>query len=139
MTNDVRPGSRRVGRAVRSERGAAAVEFALVVPLLVMLILGIVEFSKVYNVQSSLSAAAREGARTMALTNDQAAARTAVRNAADVPLSAGQISVAPTSCAGAAPTATVTVRVTYHQPFVAGFLNGAGVDLTGEAVMRCGG
>ena len=34
-----------------SEGGAAAVEFGIVVPLLVMLLLGIMEFSRVYNAQ----------------------------------------------------------------------------------------
>jgi Flp pilus assembly protein TadG len=135
----------RVAARLLGERGAAAVEFALVAPVLIMLLLGIIEFSKVYNSQSTLSAAAREGARVMALTNDRAAATSAVRNAATgMTLSAGQISVTPTSCATTgsattASTATVTVTVTYHQPFVSGFLNGVGADLTGKAVMRCGG
>lgn len=131
---------RRVAARLLGERGAAAVEFALVAPVLLLLLLGIIELSKVYNAQSTLSAAAREGARVMALSNDRAAATTAVRNAATrLPVRAAQIAVTPPTCAGAAPNATVTVTVTYHQPFVSGFLNGAGVDLTGEAVMRCGG
>ncbi|SOE02941.1 TadE/TadG family type IV pilus assembly protein [Blastococcus haudaquaticus] len=129
---------RRVAARLLGERGAAAVEFALVAPVLILLVLGIIEFSKVYNSQSTLSAAAREGARVMALTNDVTEATAAVRNAA-TGLELGQIQVTPTTCTGAASTATVTVTVAYHQPFVAGFLNGAGVDLSGEAVMRCGG
>jgi Flp pilus assembly protein TadG len=131
---------RRVAARLLGERGAAAVEFALVAPVLILLLLGIMEFSKVYNSQSTLSAAAREGARVMALTNDRTAATTAVRNAATgLGVTASQISVNPTTCTGAAPTATITVTVRYHQPFVAGFMNGVGVDLTGQAVMRCGG
>jgi len=46
-----------------SERGAVAVEFAIVAPLLVMLLLGIMEFSRAYNAQASLSAAARQALR----------------------------------------------------------------------------
>jgi Flp pilus assembly protein TadG len=130
----------RVAARLLGERGAAAVEFALVAPVLLMLVLGIISFSKVYNTQSTLSAAAREGARVMALTNDRAAATTAVRNAATgLSVAASQVSVTPTTCAGAAPTATVTVTVNFRQPFVGGFLGGTGVDLTGKAVMRCGG
>ena len=54
---------------MRSERGAAAVEFALVVPILLVLLLGIIEFGRAYNVQISLTHAARETARTMAIDN----------------------------------------------------------------------
>ena len=52
---------------LRSERGASAVEFALIVPVLVLLVLGIVEFGRGFQVQGTLSAAAREGVRLMAL------------------------------------------------------------------------
>ena len=41
------------------ERGAAAVEFALIVPILILMILGLVEFARAYNVQISLTNAAR--------------------------------------------------------------------------------
>jgi Flp pilus assembly protein TadG len=130
-----RPAARLLG-----ERGAAAVEFALVAPLLVLLLLGIVEYSKAFQVQATLSDAAREGARVMALANDPTSARAAVRSAATtVPVTNAQITVTPTSCAGAAVTANVTVTVKYHQPFLSGFLGGTGVDLAGTAVMRCGG
>jgi Flp pilus assembly protein TadG len=50
-----------------SERGAAAVEFALVLPILVLLVFGIVQFSLVYNRVQGLHAAAREGARLASL------------------------------------------------------------------------
>ena len=54
-------------RAQGRERGAAAVEFALVAPLLLALVGGIVEFSYTYNLQISVTQAAREAARTMAI------------------------------------------------------------------------
>ena len=43
----------------RSERGAVAVEFALLAPVLILLLFGITEFGRAYNVQISLSNAAR--------------------------------------------------------------------------------
>ena len=58
---------------LRTERGATAVEFALIVPLLIMLVIGIAEFGRAFQVQGTLSAAAREGVRLMALQNDPAA------------------------------------------------------------------
>jgi Flp pilus assembly protein TadG len=47
----------------RSERGAVIVEMALILPVFMMLLLGIISAGTVYNDQLSLSHAAREGAR----------------------------------------------------------------------------
>src|SRR6476620_11698408 len=66
------------------ERGAVAVEFALLAPILIMLLLGIMEFGRAYNVQISLTNAAREGVRVMAIdSSNPTAALTATKNAAD--------------------------------------------------------
>ena len=54
----------------RDDRGAAMVEFALILPLLLMLLMGIIEFGRAYNTQVSIQAAAREGARELALGHD---------------------------------------------------------------------
>ena len=54
-----------------TERGAVAVEFALLAPILVMLLLGIMEFGRAYNCRASLTNAAREGVRVMAIDNNQ--------------------------------------------------------------------
>ncbi len=69
-------------KKLRGERGASAVEFGLIVPILLILVLGIIEFGHAFQVQGTLSAAAREGARAMALQNDQGQARDAVQAAA---------------------------------------------------------
>ncbi|MFC8597920.1 TadE/TadG family type IV pilus assembly protein [Isoptericola sp. NPDC057191] len=122
----------------RTERGAAAVEFALVVPLLLVLVLGIVELGRLYHVQAMLDGAAREGVRAMALKNDPAAARAATRAAASpVALTDGQISVTPTSCAGTT-GANATVTVTSHPDLLTGFFD-SDITLTGKATMRCHG
>jgi Flp pilus assembly protein TadG len=122
------------------ERGAAAVEFALVLPLLLLIFLGIVQFSQAFQVQAQLAAAAREGARVMALSTDSARAQEAVQGAADsLHLTAAQIDVDPGTCASEADaTGTVTVTVRYPIPLAWGLIN-HGPELTGKAVMRCGG
>ena len=51
----------------RSERGSAAVEFAILLPVLILILFGIIEFSIAYNHEQGLHAAAREGARVAAL------------------------------------------------------------------------
>ncbi|HYO23772.1 MAG TPA: TadE/TadG family type IV pilus assembly protein [Lacipirellulaceae bacterium] len=52
----------------RGERtGAVAVEFAAVAPLLLSIVVGMLELSRVYSVQNTLETAAREGARFTSL------------------------------------------------------------------------
>lgn len=125
----------------RGERGAAAVEFALVVPLLLLLVLGIAEFGRAYNTSATLASAARTGARTMALENSAGAARTATQAAATgLSLSTSQIAVTPSSCPASSTGSTtlVTVSITYPMTFVTG-LFGSSVTLHGTGVMRCNG
>jgi len=127
---------------LRDERGASAVEFALIVPLLILLVVGIAEFGRAFQVQSTLSAAARESVRTMALQNDPAQARAMARSVAsslDPALTNAQIAISPAACpATYSPGASVRVTITYRMPFVTDFF-GAGVDLHGTGVMRCNG
>jgi len=49
------------------ERGAAAVEMALVLPLLLFILFGIIDYGRLLNAQLTLTEAAREGARAAAL------------------------------------------------------------------------
>lgn len=56
------------------DRGAAAVEFALVVPVLLFVVFGIIDFGRMLNAQLQVSEAAREGARAASVitgTSDQ--------------------------------------------------------------------
>lgn len=53
----------------RSENGQALVEFALVTPVLLLLLLGLVEFSRAWNAQQVLTDAARESLRSSVVAN----------------------------------------------------------------------
>lgn len=55
----------------KDESGAAAVEFALVVPVLLTLIFGIVDFSLAFNYRTQLNNAAIQGARHYVLTGNK--------------------------------------------------------------------
>ena len=50
-------------RKKRQRRGAAAVEFAIVAPLFIMLVFGMIEFGRMVMVQQVITNASREGAR----------------------------------------------------------------------------
>ena len=56
-------------RDIRSERGAAIVETALAVHLVLLVGLGAVEFGRAYQTSRVLANAAREGGRVAALPN----------------------------------------------------------------------
>lgn len=125
-----------------SERGAVAVEFAIVAPVLVMLLLGIVEFSRAYNAQASLAASAREGVRVMAISNNLSAARTAARTTG-VSLQPGLVDTniefknLDTGTATCAPGHRMSVTITYNLSTMTGI---AGPFLmTGKGAMLCGG
>jgi Flp pilus assembly protein TadG len=51
---------------LRGEAGQSVLEFALVLPVLLLILMGIVQFGAVFNSLITLNAAAREGARLMA-------------------------------------------------------------------------
>lgn len=122
----------------KDHRGAAAVEFAIVLPVLLVLLLGIIDFGYAFYVQGALSNAAREGARDMAIHNSPAAARIRVQQAATplvVPNTAAAIAISPAACA---PNTNVTVTVTYTYTYLTGFF-GKSVVMKGKGEMRCGG
>jgi Flp pilus assembly protein TadG len=123
--------------STKSERGAVAVEFALLAPILVMLLLGITEFGRAYNFQSSLSSAAREGVRVMAIGNNQTAARTAAKNAAvsvRPALTDANFTFSPATCA---PGAQMTLKITYNLSTMTGIAGPFALE--GKGVMLCNG
>lgn len=122
--------------AEERERGAAAVEFGLVAPVLLLLLGGIVEFSHAYNLQISVTQAAREAARAMAVEHNETAAIAAAIAGAPG-LTSGSFSFDFTGvCTGTPGNAAVTVA--YTAASLTGLL-GVSLRLEGEGAMRCGG
>ncbi len=120
-----------------SERGAVAVEFAILAPVLVMLLLGIMEFSRAYNAQASLSSAAREGVRVMAISNNQAAARTAAKTAAlslKPALTDTNITFGTANCSTGA---QMTITISYNLSTMTGVAGP--FPMKGKGAMLCGG
>ena len=131
-------------RSTPGERGAAAVEFALILPILLLLVLGLVEFGRVFNGQVSLSNAAREGARYMAIHNHAGDAKAAAIFAApsvfNPEISEDDITISPSVCTGGK---IVTVTINYEVEFLTGYEifagQGASIPLAGKGAMLCGG
>ncbi len=120
-----------------SERGAAAVEFAILLPLLLMLVLGTIEFGRAYNAQITLTNAARDGVRVMAIANDPAGAKTAATNAAEsvsTTIPTSDITLSTNTCS----TGTqVTLTINYTLSTITGIAGP--FPMTGKGVMLCGG
>lgn len=138
------------GKIRSSERGAVAVEFALVLPIFILLVFGIAEYGRAFNFQISLSEAAREAARYVAIHSADTgftpgAARSAgIAAAPSVPLVAGDIAIAYSTGSACAADTNVIVTVTYSTPYMTGMPNlipGMSPNLTvsSKGVMRCGG
>lgn len=131
----------------KKERGAAAVELAIILPLLLLLLLGIMEFGRAYNVQISLSQAAREGARHAAIhwnDDDLDVEGTALAAAPSLDGLPVEIADNADSC-GTADEVEVTATVDLGS--MTGFFDVSmfglpplfPVSMTGVGVMRCGG
>ena len=122
-------------RCSRSEHGAALVELAILLPVLVVLIFGLVTASLAFNAQITLTHATREGVRVLAVTGDQALAEAATVSAA-TSLDPIDLSVSAAVCVPGDPT---SVSATYPFDYSIPFVGSQTITLTSTAVMRCGG
>jgi Flp pilus assembly protein TadG len=120
----------------RRDEGAAVVEMAIVLSLLVLLVFGIIEFGRAYNAQVTLTHATREGVRTLAVTGDREAAVEATYRAASSTLHRESLSVTASSCDPGQPT---DVSATYAMDISIPFFGERALNLSSTAVMRCGG
>jgi Flp pilus assembly protein TadG len=97
---------------IKGTRGQALVEFALILPLLILILMGIIEFGRLWMTMITLSGAAREGARWAAVTApDHGLVEAAANNVLDAAgLGPGNITI---SGPNAQNDVAVTVEITY--------------------------
>ena len=124
-------------RQGRDERGAAVVEFALILPILVLFVFGIVEFGRAYSARIELTGAVREGARAVALGGDGVAK---TKDAAPG-LKPNQMTVTTVPCTTISPPpdAKATVEATYPFEYTIPLFRTGTWTLKATGVMRCGG
>ena len=129
------------------ERGQAAVEFALVVPVICLLVLALIDFGKALNYWLDTSHLANEGARMAAVLGNspepggnwkqwiqQQAETTELRNGTGSVTSPAQVCV---SFPNGAPKIGDPVKVTVSAPYKwIPFVGGATINLRAEATMR---
>lgn len=125
-----------------SESGSATVEFALVLPIFLLLIFGMIEFGRLLSVQHLLNTAAREGARMASLPGADNASVIAkineVLSGGGIAYDTLQLTPSNVSSAGRNDPVTVRIRVNYESvAWVGGIVPGlAGKQLQGVVVMR---
>lgn len=124
-----------LGRRAHDQRGAAAVELALVLPILVLLIFGIIEFGRGYNAKVSLQGAVREGARVLALDSGDPVSTTI--DAA--PSLAGGVLSVTTSGSPCTPGQPASVTATYPFEYNIPLFGSATQTISATGVMRCTG
>ncbi len=115
-------------------RAAAIVEFAVVAPLLLGLVFGIIEYGYLFMVQQSLTNAAREGCRIAILQTTDEPYTEVTNRVAEIMAATGRTtySVAMTHDS---PLETVTVSIPRADVSLVGFGLQEG-DLTGVCTMR---
>ena len=120
----------------RDQRGTAAVEFALVLPLVLVVVLGLVQVGLLARDRLLVEAAARAGARTAAVELDAAAVAAAAATAAPgLDPAVLQVDTQRSGSRGDPVTVSVVYLDAVRVPLV-GWLVGDGVTLTATAVTR---
>lgn len=119
--------------------GQSLVEFALVFPILILLILGMIEFGWILNGQITLTNAAREGARMAVVCENYTAAETAASTAAEKyegVSSLSNVEIKPGDFTFNTTTRIVTVKVTAKVKPIVGLFYNNDVPLAASVQMR---
>jgi Flp pilus assembly protein TadG len=130
------------------QNGSAAVEFAIVLPLLIILIFGIIEFSICFYNKAMLTNASREGSRTGIVFADPRISDTEIESVvntycSDNLITFGDSGTSPTvtvSRSGSGAGDSLTVSVNYHYDFLVlpNFISTliGGLDISAVTIMR---
>lgn len=122
-------------RIIKNEKGASAVEFALILPILIMLVFGIFQFGIAYNNYITITHAAREGARRAAVDlNNPLLKQIIIDRAYPIPLTEADIDIRTPE--GIKIGDPVVVEITYNMTVEIPLVGSWDIPLTNKAVMR---
>lgn len=120
----------------KREEGQSLVEFALVLPILLLLIVAIVDFGWVFMAKITVNNAAREGARVYAVNSDSSVAESAANSAMSFIPMAKTITLEKKSMGTTPPEYEAYVKITGKlQPLVGLFLPES-IDISSESYMK---
>ncbi|MDA8435223.1 MAG: pilus assembly protein [Actinomycetales bacterium] len=118
----------------RDARGSAVVEFAVVVPMLMLVVLGVLQVGLALHVRSTITSAAAEGARVAAVSGgDTAAGVRRTRQALSATLAEGVVDSVVARRTASGGVATVDVEVRARLPLV-GLLGPSTLVVHGHAL-----
>ena len=118
------------------ERGSAVVEFAVVVPMLMLLVLGVVQVGVALHVRSTITSAAAEGARVAAVSGaDIAAGARRTRQALSSSLADGVVDTVVARRTTAGGVATIDIEVRARLPLL-GLLGPSALVVHGHALVE---
>lgn len=120
----------------KDSKGQSLVEFALVLPILMMLILGMVEFGWILNGKITITSAAREGARAAVIFKSAAEAATAVESAVNRSVESSSLTSVTTVTSFNTTTTTAIVNVNAEIKPIVGLFFSENVKLTAKAEMK---
>ena len=119
-----------------AEDGSAVVEFALLLPILFLVLLAVVQVGVLARDQLLLTQASRAGAREAAVTTDETAVRDAVARAAPgLDVARLDVAISREGTQGSPVTVSVGYEIAVASP-LAGWLLPATVRLDASATMR---
>ncbi|MBU2598175.1 MAG: pilus assembly protein [Actinobacteria bacterium] len=122
-------------RIIKNEKGASAVEFAIILPILIMLVFGIFQFGIAYNNYITITHAAREGARRAAVDlNNPDLKDIIIERAYPIPITEDDIII--TTPEGTNIGDPVEVEITYNITIEIPLVGSWNIPLTNKAVMR---
>jgi len=128
-------------RLRRSDAGQSLVEFALVMPIVLLMLVGIIEFGRAWNVQQVMTDAAREGARHGVLANP-AITQQSVIGTINTALARAAIDTNTTQItltgfgSGTGNLLTVDVQYPYQFRFLGVLINLANLGQNGYVVLK---
>ncbi len=126
-------------RQFTRRRAAAVVEFAVVLPLLLTVLFGIIQYGWVFMVRQTLQMAAREGARLAVLPTTVSPYTNVTTRVSEVmaPTGLSTYSVTMTHATPGNPVETVLISVPYADAsLIAGWFGSSDFNLTGSCSMR---